>query len=358
MLQLVLQERFALYTGSGPQFRGGFGLSFDRSSSDRDPVKFYVDGIVITGSDSAEITKLKFFLGQEFEIKDLGQLRYFLGIEVAHSSSDIFLSQRKYILDLLSETGMLGCRFVDTPLEANTHLKSEDGEPVDKGGYQRLVGRLIYLSHTRPDITHASAPGKGILFSPHNHMCIEAFIDADWTGSPDDRRSTSGYCSFVGGNLVTWRSKKQALVTRSSAETEFRAMAQGICELLWLKDLLQDLGISSNPPMTLYCDSKSAISIAHNPVQHDKTKHVEIDRHFIKELYVENVEDPNNETFLIDILDQLVDDMSKVANMDDNSIPCEASLESEGKIIPSYLRLKCRLLGWSLSSGRSRVEPY
>ena len=98
-----------------------------------------------------------------------------------------------------------------------------------------------------------------------------------------DRRSTSGYCTFVGGNLVTWRSKKQNVVARSSAEAEFRAMAQGVCELLWIKLLLTDLKFNSGESIKLYCDNKSAINIAHNPVQHDRTKHVEIDRHFIKE---------------------------------------------------------------------------
>ena len=112
---------------------------------------------------------------------------------------------------------------------------------------------------------------------------LEAYTDADYAGSLIDRRSTTGYCTFLGGNLVTWRSKKQNVVARSSAEAEFRAMAQGVCELLWLKIILRDMRIKLEGPMRLYCDNKSAISIAHNPVQHDRTKHIEIDRHFIKE---------------------------------------------------------------------------
>ncbi|GAV78038.1 hypothetical protein CFOL_v3_21506, partial [Cephalotus follicularis] len=231
-------------------------------------------------------------------------------IEVAHSPSGIFLSQRKYTIDFLTETGMLGCKPADTPLEPNTHLKGQEGDPVDKGSYQRLVGRLIYLSHTRPDITFAvsmvsqymhdphsthleaiyrilrylkSAPGRGILFSKHGHWRVDCFTDADWAGCPDDRRSTYGYCTIVGGNLISWRSKKQSVVARSSAEAEFRAMARGICELLWVRGLLQDLGLPTDPPVRFYCDNKSAISIVHNPVQHDRTKHIEIDRHFIKE---------------------------------------------------------------------------
>ena len=134
-----------------------------------------------------------------------------------------------------------------------------------------------------------SLPGKGLLFSKNVHLQIEVFTDADWAGSTDDRRCTSGYCTFVGGNLVTWRNKKQNVVVRSSVEAEYRAMAQGVCELLWLQKLLKEMRLSEGSKLTLYCDNKASISIAHNPVQHDRTKHVEIDRHFIKEKLVNDV---------------------------------------------------------------------
>lgn len=165
--------------------------------------------------------------------------------------------------------------------------------------YQRLVGKLIYLSHTRPDIAYAVSvvsqfmhspkevhlqavhhvlhylkanPSKGILFKRNTGLVLEAYTDADYAGSVVDRRSTSGYCTFLGGNLVTWRSKKQNVVARSSAEAEFRAMAQGVRELFWLKIILEDLKVKWEGPMKLYYDNKSEISIAHNPVQHDRTK--------------------------------------------------------------------------------------
>ncbi|KAM2024302.1 hypothetical protein PS1_017295 [Malus domestica] len=128
-----------------------------------------------------------------------------------------------------------------------------------------------------------SAPGKGVLYQKHGHLRVEGFTDADWAGSVSDRRSTSGYFTFVGGNLVTWQSKKQKVVSRSSAEAEYRGMAHGICEILWLQKLLGGLGFKPKETMRLYCDNKSARDIADNPVQHDKTKHVEVDRHFIKE---------------------------------------------------------------------------
>lgn len=271
----------------------------------------YVDDIIVTGNDEKEKLRLKQQLAEEFEIKELGQLKYFLGIEVAHSKQGIFISQRKYVLDLLKETGKLGCKPVDSPIESNLKLgECEEDSTVDKGNYQRLVGRLIYLSHTRPDIAYAvsmvsqfmhnpkethlhavhrilqylkGSPGKGLIFKKGSGLLLEAYTDADYAGSIVDRRSTSGYCTFLGGNLITWRSKKQSVVSRSSAESEFRAMALGVCELLWLRLLLGDLGIKLEKSMRLFCDNKSAISIAHNPVQHDRTKHIEVDRHFIKE---------------------------------------------------------------------------
>src|SRR4051812_16736456 len=183
-------------------------------------------------------------------------------MEVARSSKGIVISQRKYVLSLLKEIDLLGCKTMATPIDLNQKLEKEDGvEPMDKNRYQKLVGKLIYLAYTRPDIAFAmslvsqfmhcpsekhsnavyrilhylkGSRSKGIVFSKNESRRVEIFTDSDWGGSSTDRRSTTGYCSFVWGNLVTWRSKKQPVVFRSSAEAEFRAMVQGVCELLWL----------------------------------------------------------------------------------------------------------------------------
>ncbi|WJZ94996.1 hypothetical protein VitviT2T_013797 [Vitis vinifera] len=211
----------------------------------------YVDDMVVTGNDPEERKALQNYLSREFKMKDLGPLKYFLGIEVSRSSEGIFLSQRKYALNLLQETGMSGCQPVNTPIEEGLKLCVELNQvSTDKGRYQRLVGRLMYLAHTRPDLAYAlsvvsqymhnpreqhmnavmcilrylkNAPGKGILFAKNvDHQNIEVYTDADWAGAVDDRRSTSGYFTFVGGNLVTWKSKKQNVVAHSSAEAEFK----------------------------------------------------------------------------------------------------------------------------------------
>ncbi|KAK2965725.1 hypothetical protein RJ640_025451, partial [Escallonia rubra] len=168
-------------------------------------------------------------------------------------------------------------------------------------------------------------------------MELEAYTDADYAGSLTDRRSTSGYCTFLGGNLVTWRSKKQPVVARSSSEAEFRLMAQGICELLWLKIILKDLKIKLETPMKLYCDNKSAINIAHNPVQHDKTKHVEVDRHFIKE----KLESRLICTPYISTEGQLADILSEgLANKEFQNFP------RYGRYRPPWSPLSKRLKGW------------
>ncbi|CAL2225004.1 unnamed protein product [Prunus armeniaca] len=195
----------------------------------------YVYDIVITGNDTREQLKLQKYLSREFEMKDLGDLKYFLGIEVARSKTGIFLSQTKYVMDLLTEKGMLGCKPADTPIEMNHKLCEDmDQEPTNKEQYQCLVGRMIYLAHTRPDITYdvsvvsqfmhspsvshrnaihrilrylKSAYGKGLMLSKNRDLEFVGYTYVDWAGSITDRRYVSGYFTLVGGNLVTWRSK-------------------------------------------------------------------------------------------------------------------------------------------------------
>ncbi|KAJ4715365.1 Retrovirus-related Pol polyprotein from transposon TNT 1-94 [Melia azedarach] len=180
----------------------------------------YVDDIILTDDYKEELARLKSFLLKEFEIKDLGYLRYFLGMEIARSRHSIFVSQCKYILDLLKETGMFGCKLASIPMDSNKKIGSGmDKTLVDRGRYQRLVGHLIYLSHTRPDIGFPVSvvsqymnnpteehmeivtrilrylkmtPGKGLLFKKSDNKEIKVYTDTDWAGDATDRRSTSG----------------------------------------------------------------------------------------------------------------------------------------------------------------------
>ncbi|RVW40738.1 Retrovirus-related Pol polyprotein from transposon RE1 [Vitis vinifera] len=212
----------------------------------------YVDDIVITGSDQDD----------------------------SSISSGVVLSQRKYALDILEETGMLDCKPVDTPMDPNVKLVPGQGEPLgDPGRYRRLpLGcRNPYLRYIK------STPGQGVLYENRGHTQVVGYTDADWAGSPTDRRSTSGYCVFIGGNLISWKSKKQDVVARSSAEAEYRAMALATCELIWLRHLLQELRFGKDEQMKLICDNQAALHIASNPVFHERTKHIEVDCHFIRE---------------------------------------------------------------------------
>ncbi|GKV50014.1 hypothetical protein SLEP1_g56732 [Rubroshorea leprosula] len=217
-------------------------------------VLIYVDDIVITGNDGARIATLKHYLHSAFSIKDLGPLKYFLGIEVARTTEGIVLSQRKYALDILTESGMLGAKPSSFPMEQHHRLGLASGSPIpDPSQYRRLEhfdAAMKVLRYVK------NSPGQGMLLSSSSHPHLVAYCDANWAGCPRTRRSTTA---------------------------EYRAMASTVSELTWLKSLLYDLGIYHSKPMTLFCDNQAALHIANNLVFHARTKHIEIDCHFVRE---------------------------------------------------------------------------
>ncbi|XP_042962943.1 uncharacterized mitochondrial protein AtMg00810-like [Carya illinoinensis] len=233
-------------------------------------ILIYVDDILVASNSNKAISTLRTFLNLKFKVRDLGCLRYFLGLEVARSSKWIHLCQKKYVLDILSYSGMLGCKPLKIPLDQNFNISKEDSNPItDPSIFRRLIGRLLYLTITRPDIcfsvqvlsqfmdcpndTHLAAayrilrylkaaPGQGILLSSSSQLQLRTYCDSDWASCPDSRRSTIGYCIFLGDSLVSWKSKKQTVVSRSSVEAEYRVMVATCLELTWLHYLLTDLG--------------------------------------------------------------------------------------------------------------------
>ena len=271
----------------------------------------YVDDLVLAGNNLSEIQSMKSLLDAKFKIKDLGNLKYFLGMEVARTPKGIALYQRKYTLDLLQDVGLLGAKPVSTPMDYTLKLSKGSGNPLlDHSAYRSLVGKLLYLTQTRPDISFAvgklsqfldcptsihhqaairvlkylkSAPATGLFFAADSDLKLKGFFDSNWGACPDTRRSVTGFCFFLGSSLVSWKSKKQTTISRSSSEAEYRALAQSACEAQWLLYLLNDFGLTSSSPAVIYCDNQSVLHIAANPIFHERTKHIEIDCHLVRE---------------------------------------------------------------------------
>ncbi|XP_056849759.1 retrovirus-related Pol polyprotein from transposon RE2 isoform X2 [Raphanus sativus] len=271
----------------------------------------YVDDFIIAGNNNSTIERFKTYLHKCFKMKDLGNLKYFLGLEIARGPEGIFVSQRKYALDIVAECGLLGAKPSPVPTELNHKLALSNGRPLrDPSQYRRLVGRLIYLTFTRPELSYIvhilsqfmqkpqedhwlaalrvvrylkGTTGQGIMLTSDRNLRLTAYSDSDWSACPITRRSLSAYIVLLGDSVVSWKTKKQRTVSRSSAEAEYRSMADTTCELKWLKRLLLHFGIHHPRPMRLFCDSQSAIHIAKNPVFHERTKHVENDCHTVRD---------------------------------------------------------------------------
>ncbi|GJW70420.1 ribonuclease H-like domain-containing protein [Tanacetum coccineum] len=270
----------------------------------------YVDDIVLTASSTALLQRIITVLHGEFAMTDLGSLNYFLGISAQRSSSGLFLSQSKFAEEILERAHMQHCNPCRTPVDTESKLGS-DGDPVsDPTLYRSLAGALQYLTFTRPDISYAvqqvclymhdpRAPHftalkrilryvRGTLtFGLQIHASttaqLTAYTDADWAGCPVTRRSTSGYCVFLGDNLLSWSAKRQVTLSRSSAEAEYRGVANVVAETAWIRNLLLELHAPLTTATLVYCDNVSVVYLTTNPVQHQRTKHIEIDIHFVRD---------------------------------------------------------------------------
>ncbi|CAL1381785.1 unnamed protein product [Linum trigynum] len=271
----------------------------------------YVDDIIVAGPNLEDIQSVKTQLQKGFKVKDLGNLKYFLGLEIARTQAGISLCQRKFCLEMLENADFLECKPAKTPISMKATLSAEDGTLLDDGSnYRHLLGQLQYLTSTRPDIcfpvqqlsqfqdrpttVHLKAlhrilrylkgcPAQGLWFSSSSSLQLSGYCDSDWATCPDSRKSITGYCTFLGSSLITWKSKKQSTVSRSSSKAEYRAMAQLACQVQWLKAFLNFFGIPHSTPVKVYCDNQSAIHIAENPVYHERTKHIKVDCHVVRE---------------------------------------------------------------------------
>ena len=268
----------------------------------------YVDDIVLTSNSTYFLDNLIIQLRKVFDLKDLGTLHYFLRLQVSRTSDVLHVTQSKYASDLLIKHHMVDSKPAKTPCSPNTRPSLHEGDLLsDTHGYRSLVGALHYLTFTRPDIsfaihqvcqymtaptsTHLTAVKRilryikgtlyhGISFTPRP-LSLSVFSDADLASDPVDRRSTLGLLVYLGSNLITWSAKKQPTVSRSSTESKYRALATASAEVCWIRTLLKDLGIYLSQPLILWCDNVSALAIASNPIFHARTKHTEVDFHFI-----------------------------------------------------------------------------
>ncbi|GKV11936.1 hypothetical protein SLEP1_g23148 [Rubroshorea leprosula] len=278
-------------------------------------VLLYVDDIIITGNDEKEIARLQEELSIRFDMKNLGELNHFLGLEVENLENRIFVTQRNYAEKLVAKFDLKEGKKCSTPLDINIRLRRDEGSLLSNPQpYRVLVGSLIYLTITRPDIAFAvglvsrfmQAPRKphleaakkilkyvnttldmGLFYKKEANFSLLGFTDADFGGDLADRKSTSGYVFLYGGTSISWCSKKQDSVSLSTTEAEYKASALAAQECVWLRRLIEDLDSPIQGSTSLYGDNQSAIRLATNPVCHARTKHIEVEHHFIREKVLE-----------------------------------------------------------------------
>ncbi|XP_025633999.1 uncharacterized mitochondrial protein AtMg00810-like [Arachis hypogaea] len=277
-------------------------------------VLVYVDDMIITGSSTSAMTVVVNQLNCKFALKDMGGLHYFLGIQVSKTKGGgLLLSQEKYDNDLLGKAGMTGYKPCKIPLPSSLKISQFGGDRFDEPAlYHLVVGSLQYLTITRPELAYAISKlsqfmqdsleshwklvkrifryaSETIKYGLHLHkndlLNITAYCDSDWGGDPDDRKSIGGMCVFLGRNLVSWSFKKQSVVSRSSTEAEYRAMADLVAELIWIKNLLSELRVTASTP-TIYYNNLSFVLLAANLILHSKSKHFETDLHFVRDYVV------------------------------------------------------------------------
>ncbi|KAG8479288.1 hypothetical protein CXB51_029082 [Gossypium anomalum] len=299
-------------------------LGFERSSSEPTLyvkkkqaetqliVSLYVDDLLVTGGDQNILAVFKAKMKEMFEMSDLGQMTYFLGMEVQRTQNGIFLGQKTFAANILSKFSMENCKPTSTPMAVGMKLSSQgDHDQVSKSDYRSLVGCLLYLTATRPDIMFAVSmlsrfmhccnkqhlqAGKrvlrylkgtlshGLYFGKSENLKLIGYTNSDWAGSKDDMKSTSGYAFTLGSAMFCWSSKKQSIVAQSTAEAEYVTTANAINQAIWLRKILADLNLYQREATEIFCDNKSAVAIAKNPVFHGRTKHFSIKLHVVREM--------------------------------------------------------------------------
>ncbi|KAJ9546421.1 hypothetical protein OSB04_018964 [Centaurea solstitialis] len=273
-------------------------------------VQIYVDDIIFGSTNPKLCEKFELLMKSEYKMSMMGELTFFLGFQIKQSEKGIFINQGKYVHEMLKKFDLTSCTPMKTPMAPPLSLdKDSKGKPVDVTLYRGMIGSLLYLTASRPNIMYSTClcaryqaepkeshltavkqifrylkgtPNLGLWYSKDSGFDLTAYSDSDFAGCKIDRKSTTGGCHLLGGKLVSWTSKKQNSVSTSTAEVEY--VAAGICcaQVLWLRNQLQDYDIQLSK-IPIYCDNTSTIAIANNPVLHSKTKHIEVRYHFIRD---------------------------------------------------------------------------
>ncbi|GKA99146.1 retrovirus-related pol polyprotein from transposon TNT 1-94 [Tanacetum coccineum] len=273
-------------------------------------VQIYVDDIIFGSTNPKFSKRFEKLMHSRFEMSLMGEMKFFLGLQIHQSPRGIFINQAKYTLEILKKHGMEKGQSIGTPMATKPKLDADlSGEPVDQTDYRSKIGSLMYLTSSRPDIVQAvcycaryqarptekhlkevkrifrylrGTINMGLWYPKDSGFELTAFSDADHAGCIDTRKSTSGGIQFLGDKLVSWMSKKQDCTAMSSAEAEYVALSASCAQVMWMRTQLKDYGFNYNK-IPLYCDSQSTIAISCNPMQHSCTKNIHTRYHFIKE---------------------------------------------------------------------------
>ncbi|GJV30528.1 retrovirus-related pol polyprotein from transposon TNT 1-94 [Tanacetum coccineum] len=279
-------------------------------------VQIYVDDIIFASTDPRDCDHFSNKMSSKFQMSMMGQISFFLGLQISQNPRGIFINQSKYSKEILNKFDLHNSDPIDTPMVERTKLDEDlSGNPIDQTQYRGMVGCLMYLIASRPDLVFAvcmcaryqSKPTKkhleavkrifryiqgtinmGLWYPKDTAMALRAYTDADHAGCQDTRRSTSGRAQLLGDKLVSWSSKKQTSTSISSTEAEYIAMSGCCAQILWMRSQLSDYGFAYNH-VPLYCDNKSVIALYYNNVQHSRAKHIDIRHHFIREFVEKGV---------------------------------------------------------------------
>eukprot|EP00253_Pinus_taeda_P022063 PITA_22063 len=238
-------------------------------------IVLYVDDLLITVSSTSVITNIKNALHKWFSMTDMGLLNFFLGLEIHQRDSGITISQPKYAKYLLARFHMSDCKPTGTPFLSGIKLENGKDTPLVDCTLYRQLGTITY----------------GIHYAANCSLNLIGFTDSDWASDTIDRKSTSGYVLSLGSDPICWSGKKQAFIALSSTEAEYRGAVNATIQAIWLQHFLSEIGISVHPPTIIWCDNQSTLKFCRDPVQRQRTKHIEIHMHFIRELIHDGIID-------------------------------------------------------------------